>query len=800
MKTRQRFINKSIFLLLIICLFFPTISFAMFETEQERLDGASTSRQAVAMGLHDLQSHHGVSSSSSSSSGATFHDEIVFFNVGQGHAALINKVGHVPLLVDAGSTSRPYTAGETYEWAKLDESSLLSQIRNKILGYWRQSQAEPLRGRDYHLNIIITHPDKDHKDFVPAILSKLRLDSQKYQFRFYPHVLLGGTEDHYSGYSLPDCEKRHTSSCLGLRKLKGRTRFLESSGCITHLFCPQGGTDTNRWSVVVRVELEGMSAMLTGDADTYVKSQMLERLGGNGESLISDILLAPHHGSDEHTYLTDWDEAVNPKAIIIGAAPNKGQKGNRHPRGETIYNLLNFSEGRIWQDKVMSHAILYNCNQGKHDEIHTTLFNSRKRLFEVIPNPAAPTAAAANKWHLARVDIPLYTLWTNGTLIFKGDVRTPEFIEAPHGLMGYISVPDPLYLFDSSLRSQLIPPSEKDRRVIYAIIPDLFREKIGVGRRSDKEDASLLTDLAVKEFRHISDSIDRDIYLYALQRMFREKKRIGVWTPHMSSFKWLREAIVERNRLAAKNGERLINAVNFLLSDFARREFMDWDFEGTTLVLKTFLKSHRPLQELNKYIATLSVIEGGVYPKEIEDLCPLGFHEWLQLEKLVSFVRKEIIFPSGEPISVGDVIDILPLRLEGKNFKEIGRFLVKMEGSIDIAQQEAIDSLEQFVTSLRKTISTSAEGRISVARVMDMRQQGKSFREIRQVIVESEGFREDLEKANEIWAAGALSNGVPYVPLTLESFVSFDGHPTTLEEYYKKLEEYFPGAMDEDLS
>ncbi|MCI5054515.1 MAG: hypothetical protein MRY83_00255, partial [Flavobacteriales bacterium] len=126
--------------------------------------------------------------------------------------------------------------------------------------------------------------------------------------------------------------------------------------------------------------------------------------------------------------------------------------------------------------------------------------------------------------------------------------------------------------------------------------------------------------------------------------------------------------------------------------------------------------------------------------------------------------------------------------------------LIEEEGFVDFTQQEAIDSLQQFVISLRKTISTSPEGQINVDRVMDMRQQEKSFREIRQVIVESEGFREDLEKANEIWAAGALSNGVPYVPLTLESFVSFDGHPTTLEEYYKKLEEYFPGAMDEDLS
>ena len=64
-------------------------------------------------------------------------DEIIFFNVGQGHAALANKIGHVPLLVDAGSDSRPYTAGEMYDWTKIEETHLLTQISDKVLKYWK---------------------------------------------------------------------------------------------------------------------------------------------------------------------------------------------------------------------------------------------------------------------------------------------------------------------------------------------------------------------------------------------------------------------------------------------------------------------------------------------------------------------------------------------------------------------------------------------------------------------------------------------------------------------------------------
>ena len=38
-------------------------------------------------------------------------DEITFFNVGQGHAVLVNKIGYTPLLIDAGSDGRPYAQG-----------------------------------------------------------------------------------------------------------------------------------------------------------------------------------------------------------------------------------------------------------------------------------------------------------------------------------------------------------------------------------------------------------------------------------------------------------------------------------------------------------------------------------------------------------------------------------------------------------------------------------------------------------------------------------------------------------------
>lgn len=132
-------------------------------------------------------------------------DEIVFFNEGQDHAALVYKAGHVPLLIDAGSDGYPDTVGEMYEWTKSEESSVVSRISDKVLSYWRNFNRGNLQNTKCNLNIIVTHPDKDHKDFVPKILTKLREAAHSYAFQFSPLALLGGTEAHYTNYVLEGC-------------------------------------------------------------------------------------------------------------------------------------------------------------------------------------------------------------------------------------------------------------------------------------------------------------------------------------------------------------------------------------------------------------------------------------------------------------------------------------------------------------------------------------------------------------------------------------------------------------------
>ncbi|OJX11749.1 MAG: hypothetical protein BGO77_06535 [Caedibacter sp. 37-49] len=386
---------------------------------------------------------------------ATFplKDEVTFFNVGQGHAALINKISRVPLLIDAGSDGRPYMQGETYEWETYSEPLLIGQISSKILDCWKQSHNGELQRGKYQLNIIVTHPDKDHKDFIPSILSQLHSFQAQYNFTFSAKALLGGNETLYPQEFLKDCSFKYSVECLGIYS-RGNCGFLESSGCITHLFCPKGiQSDDNRWSIIIRVQLDDISAVFTGDANKTVKKQMLDSLAGRRNELESDLLLAPHHGSDNDTYFDSWDQAVNPRAIIIGAAPHRRYG---HPRGEIIFKHLNLLQrnGRIWSQKVTPHCILYRSNQALHETIQANFFQAKQRLFDEVPNVSLQHETALEKWHLVWIDAPVFTLWTTGSLAFRGDPHKPLYLDAPNGLMTYVAVPEVKYF---------LSPTQRDR-------------------------------------------------------------------------------------------------------------------------------------------------------------------------------------------------------------------------------------------------------------------------------------------------------------------------------------------------
>ena len=90
--------------------------------------------------------------------------------------------------------------------------------------------------------------------------------------------------------------------------------------------------DVNEYSQILRLEYDGLSVMLTGDATTESEAEVLKRFMSGGGTGHVDILKAAHHGS--HTSNSEeWLEALDPAITVISCGRN-----NRygHPSDEVL--------------------------------------------------------------------------------------------------------------------------------------------------------------------------------------------------------------------------------------------------------------------------------------------------------------------------------------------------------------------------------------------------------------------------------------------------------------------------------
>lgn len=74
-------------------------------------------------------------------------------------------------------------------------------------------------------------------------------------------------------------------------------------------------SELNNYSVVVRVDFGGASAMLTGDAEDLSEEEMISRYGYTGK-LNCDLLKVGHHGSDSSSTQAFLDK-VSPSVAVI---------------------------------------------------------------------------------------------------------------------------------------------------------------------------------------------------------------------------------------------------------------------------------------------------------------------------------------------------------------------------------------------------------------------------------------------------------------------------------------------------
>ena len=91
-------------------------------------------------------------------------------------------------------------------------------------------------------------------------------------------------------------------------------------------------SDTNDNSIVLRLQVENVSFLFTGDATFETEESMMNA----GLNLKSQVLKVAHHRS-KHSTSTEFIQAVKPIYAVISV----GENPYGHPSPETIQRLLN---------------------------------------------------------------------------------------------------------------------------------------------------------------------------------------------------------------------------------------------------------------------------------------------------------------------------------------------------------------------------------------------------------------------------------------------------------------------------
>jgi len=222
--------------------------------------------------------------------------KIIFLDVGQGDATLIQTPLGKNILIDTGA-----------------RDSLGTQISSYI----------PYSRRTVDV-MILTHPDLDHIGGSLSVLNQFDVGMMVHSGLMAGISLYAVIADTISDKGIPVYEAT-----------AGQRIYIEP-GVFMDIYSPHDGIesfDANDYSVVTHLHYGNTSVLLTGDAGKINESNLLQVYG---ENLDSDILKVGHHGSQTST-LDSFVEMVSPDYAIISAGC-----GNRfgHPHVGVVTTLF----------------------------------------------------------------------------------------------------------------------------------------------------------------------------------------------------------------------------------------------------------------------------------------------------------------------------------------------------------------------------------------------------------------------------------------------------------------------------
>lgn len=223
--------------------------------------------------------------------------EIHFIDVGQGDSTLLVCPNGNKILIDAGSSAH----------------GSRDDVRAYLLGVLDRAERTLTA-------VVVTHPDRDHYNFLPDILRGVTVqqllrtgDDEEFDNEFvswlqtipasHRQILYEkdyDKEDKPNGKLACGDAKIHILAAAIPTTRRGASNFVNNS-----------------LSTVLMVRYGTFKAILTGDATFDTEAAILTRYSGNW--LQSDILKIGHHGSRTTSTSAEWVQAVQPKMAIASA-------------------------------------------------------------------------------------------------------------------------------------------------------------------------------------------------------------------------------------------------------------------------------------------------------------------------------------------------------------------------------------------------------------------------------------------------------------------------------------------------
>ena len=224
---------------------------------------------------------------------------IVFFDVGQGDAALVEYRDGRRFLIDAGPRYESLDSGSDIIARYLERSGI------------------------HHLNgVFISHCHSDHTGGIAGLLSKVSADD------VYCRADVAD--------SLSTIFKRPVTGLAA-----GDSLAFPGGGILVMAPGASERLAENDASLLLRFTVGSSQVLFTGD----IEEKRQQRLRGWGERLTTDVLKAPHHGGDLDTWFLD---DVKPEIVVIscGAGNSYG-----HPAPEVLTRIRDSESTALRTDR-----------------------------------------------------------------------------------------------------------------------------------------------------------------------------------------------------------------------------------------------------------------------------------------------------------------------------------------------------------------------------------------------------------------------------------------------------------------